>query len=1008
MQKSVKSKTPGHVINLQGIKLEPHVEEVFAYIYANFPHRQVDAYTILQVIVTYTQTKSTESEAFKKIAEILEKVRMPKLLEPKRFNLQPIPTNEKLAVFFRNSLGKIKQNRMWGRDLVTILLLSNDNSLLSLEKETGRNIDEIKDEWYKYLIANQSGRIVDWGEWWKMTEARQKEDPRIIFTPESGGIAPLDSDNITSRDKDHLNVEREAKAFARVAASKSIRPPLSVGIFGEWGAGKTFFMEKIKGHIDELQQTAQKVRISAYHTDIVQIRFNAWHYMESNLWASLVDHIFKEMDNWLLRKNKTHEEIDELYEKLATARSLQLQSIEELINSRKRLKDADDNLIKARIKLNNTEASRESLTLVNYWKAVTKLFKNKQIKQIKIQKAAEDLGLIELKNSAKGLQEALEAVQDQTKQGKLVFRSLLKRFKSPAGLITLGFGIIVLPFAINYGLEKLERVKLTEVSSLIISFSTILTTLATWLGIAVKMSTKSLNILNEFNTNLNIELEKKKAEEDREIDEILRYKQVYEYRKNEVVLAENHFEKVSSESEQARVDLIEHKASTRLNRFIRNKITHGDYAKHLGIIASIRKDFEELTAIMMDLEDEKEIRQEVENHRNEYFRRVDTLLADPDIQGHEDIVDKLLRIRMEVENSADNNSRFFQRIVLYIDDLDRCPPKKVIEVLQACHLLLYFPLFIVVVAVDARWVSHALMEEYKGLLSVESNGSANEEALFKKASNSASPRDYLEKIFQIPYWVRRMNSEATQSFAEDLIRVKQKVGEGETDQPEGTGEVEQEFLDEPPMAEDMEDVNKESTSNSKAQDDTITLEGKGVAKSTIKEKASNVGLDIRVQEIDPNPESLVISDYEIEFFKLLSPYAGESPRTIKRFINVYKLLRAGLPAEVLSNLVGDAGKSLIYKSIIAQLAIVTGAPTLADTYFEMLGPVEQTKPAKPSVLLTQLNSNQKVIGSKESASVLGPLKMLIKTSNSQKMIKEMRIWANLVKRYSFSARPFLY
>jgi hypothetical protein len=38
--------------------------------------------------------------------------------------------------------------------------------------------------------------------------------------------------------------------------------------------------------------------------------------------------------------------------------------------------------------------------------------------------------------------------------------------------------------------------------------------------------------------------------------------------------------------------------------------------------------------------------------------------------------------------------------VLYIDDLDRCPPRRVVEVLTAMQLLLALPLFVVVVAVD--------------------------------------------------------------------------------------------------------------------------------------------------------------------------------------------------------------------------------------------------------------------------------------------------------------------
>jgi len=40
--------------------------------------------------------------------------------------------------------------------------------------------------------------------------------------------------------------------------------------------------------------------------------------------------------------------------------------------------------------------------------------------------------------------------------------------------------------------------------------------------------------------------------------------------------------------------------------------------------------------------------------------------------------------------------RYFSRIVLYIDDLDRCPPDSVADVLQAIHMLLFFPLFVVV------------------------------------------------------------------------------------------------------------------------------------------------------------------------------------------------------------------------------------------------------------------------------------------------------------------------
>jgi hypothetical protein len=54
----------------------------------------------------------------------------------------------------------------------------------------------------------------------------------------------------------------------------------------------------------------------------------------------------------------------------------------------------------------------------------------------------------------------------------------------------------------------------------------------------------------------------------------------------------------------------------------------------------------------------------------------------------------------------------FHRIVLYIDDLDRCEPAKVVEVLQAVNMLLTFQLFVVMVAVDARWLSRSLEKQY--------------------------------------------------------------------------------------------------------------------------------------------------------------------------------------------------------------------------------------------------------------------------------------------------------
>jgi hypothetical protein len=104
------------------------------------------------------------------------------------------------------------------------------------------------------------------------------------------------------------------------------------------------------------------------------------------------------------------------------------------------------------------------------------------------------------------------------------------------------------------------------------------------------------------------------------------------------------------------------------------------------------------------------------------------------------------------DEEADGEVRL-GRIVLYIDDLDRCEPAQVVAVLQAVHLLLAFPLFTVVVGVDVRWVERALRLHHSELLD----------------SGGAEPRDYLEKIFQIPFWLEPQDSTAARRMLRGIL-----------------------------------------------------------------------------------------------------------------------------------------------------------------------------------------------------------------------------------------------
>ena len=83
--------------------------------------------------------------------------------------------------------------------------------------------------------------------------------------------------------------------------------------------------------------------------------------------------------------------------------------------------------------------------------------------------------------------------------------------------------------------------------------------------------------------------------------------------------------------------------------------------------------------------------------------------------------------------------------MLYIDDLDRCSIQRVVEVLEAVHLLLAFKLFVVVVSVDPRWLVQSLNHRYAEQLGTD--------------ESTQTPEDYLEKIFQIPFSLERMDAD---------------------------------------------------------------------------------------------------------------------------------------------------------------------------------------------------------------------------------------------------------
>ncbi len=115
--------------------------------------------------------------------------------------------------------------------------------------------------------------------------------------------------NDLAQGEDQLKVKDELDALAIVLMLRRLQPPVAVGILGNWGSGKSFGMYLIQQQINQIRSQSltpteawggvgdnKTQNQSPYVGHVYQIQFNAWTYAKSNLWASLMQEIFYELN----------------------------------------------------------------------------------------------------------------------------------------------------------------------------------------------------------------------------------------------------------------------------------------------------------------------------------------------------------------------------------------------------------------------------------------------------------------------------------------------------------------------------------------------------------------------------------------------------------------------------------------------------------------------------------------------------------------------------------------
>lgn len=681
--------------------------------------------------------------------------------------------------------------------------------------------------------------------WRELIEQRLPGPRSVTVAPLHADIARPSGAESVDGPREVLGITPEAQAFARLICLRDQRPPLSIGLFGDWGSGKTFFMRSLEGEIEQLarqererRKAAEQAGVSTFVGEVVHIWFNAWHYADANLWASLTAEFFEQ-----LRAGGRDRAQEKQYEQLVR------KVAEDVAGARATEAEAGDNL---KALENQIGKKAEALAAVERKLALNpnELARTKALKQFEnfmvahsgeVEKGLRALGFRqEGESGEEALRLSLAQLSETLGREKRRLSLLARAVTAPAGVSVplLGGGLLLALLALlqPWSLLGSWLGPGTLVGGLAAAF-------AGWRRLWSFLN-PVLQAVDSF--------EASKAELERKL------------RAERAALETEHRElqEARAQAEQRRAGaagFVERygggSPAALLHYFLHESAELREYEEHLGLVSRVRRSFEKLDELVR--------------------------------QGRH------AAARGEVDESLPP----LERIVIYIDDLDRCRDEQVVHVLEAVHLLLAFELFVVVVGVDARWLSRSLAKHYHGQLIPVGEANDGQE-------DSASPADYLEKIFQIPFWLRPLETEAEDgSYARlvDSLVVARKV------EPTTNGGPEP-------------DTGKKGSEAEEGGGGSLAAE----LDARIEQLLAAGEFPAEPPSLELSAELVTLTEAEVTLLKKLGGLAGRSPRAVKRLVNVYRLVRSHYKGPALEEFLGGGEVPAPCASVLFWLAADVG------------------------------------------------------------------------------------
>lgn len=623
---------------------------------------------------------------------------------------------------------------------------------------------------------------------------------------------------------DPLGYAEEAGRLAELACLSANEPPMAVALFGDWGAGKSTFMNRMQAAVEDIGSTWRNDPRSPFCTRVAQVRFNAWSYADGDLWASLAAEIFRQRKGEIARLSgeavadaQYRALLDRVALRFGAAEATSKEALGELVRLNRDLSAKCEELDQLDKRADQIAATPAAQRLQQQADALMR------DKPDVVAKALGTLGQWpedKVKQAITLVGEARQAVGPAGKL-RLLGRLAMGLARKPwwAGLVAAGgVGAYFMPHLpawagaaaaalpalvararpILQAADAFEKAEATERS-----------------GLAARRTALEAEI-----AGLRRQCEEKERDQTPETAFLARYAGA-----------------AGGESPAAL-----------LRFFLEQDSSLSEYEKRLGMVARLRESFETLQALLA-----------------EQGRTGSTALPAID------------------------------RIVLYVDDLDRCQPEQVVPVLQALALMLQLKLFVAVVAVDARWLNAALRIHYRDLIA--------EEAM-------TGPEQFLEKIFQIPFWLPGMQAGDINRYGAFVAQlVPEAVAKAAAGPDAGAG------------ASGGADGTRQPPEARPDQIDPDELPQPG--------DADPFALPDRADTI----ERVSLTEPELNVLSVLAPLAGATPRAVKRYVNLYRLIRASRQGAALEAFLSGQDDAPDCAALAFALACACGLPAAASRQF---------------------------------------------------------------------------